>query len=47
MINDVSGGIIDPDMLRTVAELQVPYVLMHMRGTQDDAEPLQYKGDNG
>lgn len=32
MINDISGGLLDPDMLSTVAELQVPYILMHMKG---------------
>jgi dihydropteroate synthase len=29
IINDISGGIIDPDMFPAVADLQVPYVLMH------------------
>lgn len=33
MINDVSGGTLDAQMFETVAELGVPYVLMHMRGT--------------
>jgi len=33
IINDVSGGDLDADMFDTVAELGVPYVLMHMRGT--------------
>jgi dihydropteroate synthase len=33
MINDVSGGLMDTEMYTTVAQLQVPYVLMHMRGT--------------
>ncbi|MCM1021159.1 MAG: dihydropteroate synthase [Muribaculum sp.] len=33
IINDISGGDIDSDMFQTVAELNVPYVLMHMRGT--------------
>ena len=33
IINDVSGGTLDEQMLATVARLQVPYVLMHMRGT--------------
>ena len=33
MINDISGGDLDKDMFRTVAELHVPYILMHMRGT--------------
>lgn len=32
IVNDVSGGEADPDMLATVARLDVPYVLMHMRG---------------
>jgi len=32
MINDVSGGTLDPLMFETVATLDVPYVLMHMRG---------------
>jgi dihydropteroate synthase len=40
IVNDVSAGSLDPDLLATVAERQVPYVLMHMRGTprtmQDD-----------
>lgn len=33
IINDISGGDLDPEMLDTVASLKVPYVLMHMRGT--------------
>ena len=33
IVNDISGGQIDPDMLSTVASLHVPYILMHMRGT--------------
>ena len=33
IINDVSGGDLDADMFDTVAELGVPYILMHMRGT--------------
>ncbi|GAX75546.1 hypothetical protein CEUSTIGMA_g2989.t1 [Chlamydomonas eustigma] len=32
IINDVSGGTLDKNMLPKVAELGVPYVLMHMRG---------------
>jgi dihydropteroate synthase len=32
MINDVSGGSLDEQMFSTVASLQVPYVLMHMKG---------------
>lgn len=33
LINDISGGMLDPAMFGTVAALGVPYVLMHMRGT--------------
>ncbi len=33
IINDVSGGNLDDKMFYTVAELEVPYILMHMRGT--------------
>ena len=33
MINDISGGAMDDHMFQTVAELQVPYVIMHMVGT--------------
>jgi dihydropteroate synthase len=32
MVNDVSGGQADPDMLKVVAEAGLPYVLMHWRG---------------
>ncbi len=33
MINDISAGNLDSNMFATVARLQVPYVLMHMKGT--------------
>ena len=33
MINDISGGMLDARMFETIALLQVPYILMHMRGT--------------
>lgn len=33
IVNDVSGGDLDVEMFDTVAELKIPYVLMHMRGT--------------
>lgn len=32
IINDVSGGSYDADMISTVAELKVPYIAMHMQG---------------
>ncbi|NNC70221.1 MAG: dihydropteroate synthase [Flavobacteriaceae bacterium] len=33
MVNDISGGLLDEHMFATIAELQVPYILMHMAGT--------------
>jgi len=33
MINDISGGDLDPEMFHTIAKLQVPYILMHIQGT--------------
>lgn len=33
MINDISAGNMDEKMFKTVAELQVPYIIMHMKGT--------------
>lgn len=40
IVNDVSSGLLDPDMPAVVASLQVPYVLTHLQGTprtmQDD-----------
>lgn len=33
MINDISAGMFDAAMLETVAQLQVPYVMMHLDGT--------------
>jgi dihydropteroate synthase len=32
MINDISGGDMDPDMFDIIASLKIPYVLMHMKG---------------
>jgi len=33
MVNDIGAGILDPDMFPTMAQLNVPYVIMHMQGT--------------
>lgn len=45
IINDISGGTLDNDMFATVAELKVPYVLMHMRGTPATMQQLTDYGD--
>jgi len=36
IINDVSGGLADPEMLKTAARLQLPYIAMHWRGQSKD-----------
>lgn len=44
IINDISGGLMDPDMIPTVAALGVPYVCMHMKGTPQTMQSLaQYR----
>ena len=38
MINDISGGTFDNRMLDTIADLQVPYILMHIHGTPENMQ---------
>jgi len=38
MINDISAGQLDPEMIPTVGKLGVPYVMMHMRSTPKDMQ---------
>jgi len=38
IINDISAGNMDKDMLETVAKLQAPYICMHMKGTPQDMQ---------
>jgi len=45
LVNDVSGGLADPDMLPTVAGLDVSYVAMHWRGHSDRMADLADYGD--
>lgn len=33
IINDISGGDLDPEMINVIPQLKVPYIIMHMRGT--------------
>jgi len=40
IINDISGGQIDKNMFPTVAQLNVPYILMHMRGAPQTMQQL-------
>lgn len=47
IINDISGGELDPEMFATVAELKVPYIMMHMRGTPATMTSLTDYGEQG
>ncbi|MCC3408268.1 MAG: dihydropteroate synthase [Microcoleus sp. PH2017_10_PVI_O_A] len=40
IINDISGATFDSEMLSTVAQLQVPIILMHVRGTPQTMQKL-------
>ena len=44
IINDISAGEMDKEMFEVVAELDVPYIMMHMQGTPENMqENPQYK----
>ncbi len=44
IINDIGGGGLNADMFATIARLQVPYILMHMKGTPQNMNQLaQYE----
>lgn len=44
IINDISAGDLDEEMFQTIAQLQVPYIMMHMQGTpQNMQNNPQYK----
>lgn len=45
IVNDVSGGTFDPKMLETVAQLKVPIILMHMRGTPETMQSMTEYND--
>ena len=38
MINDISAGNMDKQMFATIAQLEVPYIIMHMQGTPQDMQ---------
>ncbi|TVZ27283.1 dihydropteroate synthase [Gillisia sp. Hel_I_86] len=41
MVNDISAGNLDENMLKVVAEFQVPYIMMHMRGNPKTMKNLK------
>ena len=45
IVNDISGGQLDPMMHRTVAALHVPYILMHMQGSPQTMQAQPHYDD--
>lgn len=45
IINDISAGNLDTDMIRTVGQLKVPYIMMHMKGTPQTMKSLNQYSD--
>ncbi len=44
MVNDISAGNLDDQMFKTIANLQVPYIAMHMQGTpQNMSDETNYE----
>lgn len=46
IINDISAGAIDKDLLPTVAKLKVPYILMHSLGQSVEAQQKKHEYDS-
>lgn len=40
IVNDIAAGLLDENMLPTIGELKVPYIMMHMRGTPQTMRTL-------
>jgi dihydropteroate synthase len=45
VVNDVSGGLADPDMVKVAAQADVPWILMHWRGHSRDMDSLAHYTD--
>lgn len=45
IVNDISAGLLDPLMLKIVANYQVPYIMMHMKGTPQTMSTLTQYDD--
>jgi dihydropteroate synthase len=45
IVNDISAGLLDPLMLKIVANYQVPYIMMHMKGTPQTMSTLAQYDD--
>lgn len=40
MINDISAGALDNEMMKTISQLQVPYIMMHLKGNPKTMQSL-------
>ena len=45
IINDISAGNLDTDMMKVVAQLQIPYIMMHMKGTPQNMKKMTSYSD--
>ena len=45
IVNDISAGLLDENMLESVAKLQVPYIMMHMKGNPQTKQTLTQYDD--
>ena len=45
IINDISAGNLDAEMMQTISKLQVPYIMMHMKGTPKTMQSLAQYSD--
>lgn len=45
IVNDISAGLLDEKMLETIAKLQVPYIMMHMKGNSQTMQTLTQYDD--
>lgn len=45
IINDISAGALDLEMMQVIARAQVPYIMMHMRGTPQTMKELNHYED--
>lgn len=45
IVNDISGGTMDDQMLKTVGRLRVPYICMHIKGTPEDMQTRTHYDD--
>ena len=45
IINDISAGSMDAKMMETIAQLKVPYIMMHMRGNPQTMQTMTDYGD--